>query len=108
MSDPNYITKEGARRLQEELQRLCKTDRPKTVQEVADAAAQGDRSENAEYIYRKRQLREIDRRLRFLGKRLDHKACDELVAIAENLADLDQVARISDIVGGAARPKLPG
>ena len=71
MSDPNYITKEGARRLQEELQRLCKTDRPKTVQEVADAAAQGDRSENAEYIYGKKKLREIDRRIHFLTKRLD-------------------------------------
>ncbi|HVK66819.1 MAG TPA: hypothetical protein VM694_20180, partial [Polyangium sp.] len=52
--NPNYITPEGARRLSEELGRLRSVDRPRIVQEVADAAAQGDRSENAEYIYGKR------------------------------------------------------
>ncbi len=72
VSDPNYITPEGARRLSEELDRLVTVERPKTVQEVADAAAQGDRSENAEYIYGKKRLREIDRRARFLSKRLEH------------------------------------
>ena len=71
MADPNYITPEGARRLDEELIRLRTVERPKTVREVADAAAQGDRSENAEYIYGKKRLREIDRRLNFLSKRLD-------------------------------------
>lgn len=71
MPDPNYITPEGARRLSEELGRLRMIERPKTVQEVADAAAQGDRSENAEYIYGKRKLREIDRRMRYLTKRLE-------------------------------------
>ncbi|MFO0759517.1 MAG: transcription elongation factor GreB [Byssovorax sp.] len=70
MSSPNYITPEGARRLSEELGRLRTIDRPRTVQEVADAAAQGDRSENAEYIYGKRKLREIDRRMNYLTKRL--------------------------------------
>jgi transcription elongation factor GreB len=70
--DPNYITPEGARRLSEELVRLRTIERPRTVQEVADAAAQGDRSENAEYIYGKKRLREIDRRLNFLAKRLDN------------------------------------
>jgi len=72
VSDPNYITPEGARRLSEELGRLRTVERPRTVQEVADAAAQGDRSENAEYIYGKKRLREIDRRMRFLSKRLEH------------------------------------
>ena len=71
MGDPNYITPEGARKLSEELVRLRTIERPRTVQEVADAAAQGDRSENAEYIYGKKRLREIDRRLRYLAKRLD-------------------------------------
>jgi transcription elongation factor GreB len=71
VSDPNYITPEGARRLSEELNRLRTVERPRTVQEVADAAAQGDRSENAEYIYGKKRLREIDRRLNYLAKRLD-------------------------------------
>lgn len=71
VSDPNYITPEGARKLTEELQHLRTVERPRTVQEVADAAAQGDRSENAEYIYGKKRLREIDRRLNYLAKRLD-------------------------------------
>ena len=69
--EPNYITREGARKLQEELADLRTRQRPKIVQEVADAAAQGDRSENAEYIYGKKRLREIDRRIRFLQRRLD-------------------------------------
>src|SRR5262245_11799266 len=69
--DPNYITPDGARRLADELVRLRTIERPKTVREVADAAAQGDRSENAEYIYGKKRLREIDRRINFLAKRLD-------------------------------------
>jgi len=69
--NPNYITPEGARRLSEELGRLRTVDRPRIVQEVADAAAQGDRSENAEYIYGKRKLREIDRRMHYLTKRLE-------------------------------------
>lgn len=66
-----YITPEGERRLREELEQLWRTERPKVTQAVAEAAAQGDRSENAEYIYGKRRLREIDRRVRFLRKRLD-------------------------------------
>jgi len=66
-----YITPEGARRLQEELDELWKVERPRVTQAVAEAAAQGDRSENAEYTYGKKRLREIDRRVRFLRKRLD-------------------------------------
>ncbi len=68
---PNYITPAGFKRLVDELVHLRTVARPKIVQEVSDAAAQGDRSENAEYIYGKRKLREIDRRMRFLGKRID-------------------------------------
>jgi transcription elongation factor GreB len=70
-SDGPYITREGAKRLQEELAALRGKHRPKIVQEVADAAAQGDRSENAEYIYGKKKLREIDRRIHWLTKRLE-------------------------------------
>lgn len=69
MSTPNYMTPDGAKKLSEEMARL-RAERPRVVQEVADAAAQGDRSENAEYIYRKRQLRQIDSRIRFLMKRM--------------------------------------
>ena len=68
---PIYLTPEGAKKLASELNQLASVDRPRVVQEVADAAAQGDRSENAEYTYGKRRLREIDRRVRFLRKRLD-------------------------------------
>jgi transcription elongation factor GreB len=68
---PNYLTPEGAKKLAAELNQLASIDRPRVVQEVADAAAQGDRSENAEYTYGKKKLREIDRRIRFLSKRLD-------------------------------------
>src|ERR1700722_17790260 len=71
MADPNYITPAGAKRLQLELGELRSRERPKVVDEVATAAAQGDRSENAEYIYGKKRLREIDRRMRFLTKRLE-------------------------------------
>ena len=66
----NYITPAGAKKLQEELAQLFKS-RPKVVQDVADAAAQGDRSENAEYIYGKKKLREIDRKIHWLTKRLE-------------------------------------
>ena len=66
-----YITLEGANRLRAELKRLHSVERPKVTNEVSVAAAMGDRSENAEYIYGKKRLREIDRRLHFLGKRLE-------------------------------------
>jgi transcription elongation factor GreB len=66
-----YITPAGARRLRAELDLLWRVERPRVTQAVAEAAAQGDRSENAEYTYGKRRLREIDRRVRFLRRRLD-------------------------------------
>lgn len=66
-----FITKEGAERLRAELDELWKRKRPAVTKAVAEAAAQGDRSENAEYIYGKKQLAEIDRRVRHLRKRLD-------------------------------------
>jgi transcription elongation factor GreB len=67
----NYITLAGHRRLQEELRRLVGEERPKTVEIVSWAAGNGDRSENGDYIYGKKKLREIDRRIRFLTKRLE-------------------------------------
>lgn len=66
-----YITPEGFEKLQNELNHLWKIKRPEVTQSVREAAAQGDRSENAEYIYGKKQLREIDSRIRFLRKRLE-------------------------------------
>jgi transcription elongation factor GreB len=67
----NYMTPEGHRRMKEELLRLIDVDRPEVVRVVSWAASNGDRSENGDYIYGKRRLREIDRRIRFLTKRLD-------------------------------------
>ena len=66
-----HITLAGARTLRDELQFLMRTERPKVTEVVANAAALGDRSENADYIYGKRRLRAIDRRIRFLTKRID-------------------------------------
>lgn len=66
-----YITPQGYRRMNEELQFLWKIKRPEITRSVQEAAAQGDRSENAEYIYGKKMLREIDARVRFLSRRLD-------------------------------------
>jgi transcription elongation factor GreB len=67
----NYITPAGHRRLTEELTRLWKVERPAMVSTVAWAASNGDRSENGDYIYGKKRLREIDRRIRYLSKSLD-------------------------------------
>ncbi|WP_371187718.1 transcription elongation factor GreB [Thalassotalea maritima] len=71
MNKSDYITREGWERLDKELKYLWKEERPKVTRAVSEAAALGDRSENAEYIYGKKRLREIDRRVRFLSKRLD-------------------------------------
>jgi len=67
----NYITPAGLKKLRDELHELFHNERPKLVQTVSWAASNGDRSENGDYIYGKRRLREIDRRLRFLKRRLD-------------------------------------
>lgn len=73
MAEPrNYITPGGYQKLVAELTELATVERPKVVREVADAAAEGDRSENAAYIYGKKRLREIDRRMGFLTRRLKH------------------------------------
>jgi transcription elongation factor GreB len=82
----SYITPAGANKLRAELEQLWTVERPRVTQEVADAAAQGDRSENAEYIYGKRRLREIDRRVRFLSKRLD-----ELTVVTEPPSDTSRI-----------------
>jgi transcription elongation factor GreB len=81
-----YITEAGYARLNDELKYLWKEKRPEVTRKVSEAAAQGDRSENAEYIYGKKQLREIDARVRFLSKRLD-----ELTVVSKTPRDRDQV-----------------
>jgi transcription elongation factor GreB len=86
MSKPDYITRAGWQALRAELDHLWRRRRPAVVRALAAAAAEGDRSENAEYIYRKKELREIDRRVRYLGRRLD-----ELTAVDPNPAQPDRV-----------------
>jgi transcription elongation factor GreB len=103
-----YITPEGARKLRAELDQLWTVERPRVTQEVADAAAQGDRSENAEYIYGKRRLREIDRRVRFLSKRLD-----EVTVVTEPPSDPARVffgayVTVEDEDGGRHRYRIVG
>jgi transcription elongation factor GreB len=72
INDKNYVTPHGLAVLQEELNYLLKDERPKIVEVVRWAAGNGDRSENGDYIYGKRRLREIDRRLRYLTKRIEN------------------------------------
>jgi transcription elongation factor GreB len=81
-----FITPQGHRRLSDELKHLWKVKRPEVTRKVSEAAAQGDRSENAEYIYGKKMLREIDARIQFLSKRLD-----ELVVVDRVPADRSRV-----------------
>ncbi len=72
MSTPNYITPHGLQKLKNELKELIHVERPQLVKTVAWAASNGDRSENADYIYGKRRLREIDRRSAFLTKKIEN------------------------------------
>ncbi len=103
-----YITPQGKRRLLDELSRLWRVERPRVTQAVAEAAAQGDRSENAEYIYGKKQLRKIDSRIRFLQKRLD-----ELVVVEHPPEDRERVffgawVTVEDEAGQPHRYRLVG
>ena len=104
-----YITLEGRIRLEDELRFLGYTKRPEVVKALAAAAAEGDRSENAEYIYRKKQLREIDGRLKYLVKRLERLNCVEekpedqskvFFAAWVDLEDEDDNAVTYRLVGG--------
>ena len=83
----NYMTRRGYDALREELERLVRVERPKLVETVAWAAGNGDRSENGDYIYGKKRLREIDRRIRFLIKRIENAE----VVDPERQENVDQV-----------------
>jgi transcription elongation factor GreB len=103
-----YITPAGARRLRAELEQLWREERPRVTQAVAAAAAQGDRSENAEYTYGKRRLREIDRRVRFLRRRLDG-----MVIVDHPPADVRRVffgawVQLEAADGGRSRYRIVG
>lgn len=106
---PNYITPAGHARLKSELEDLIKRERPHVVEVVAWAASNGDRSENGDYIYGKRRLREIDRRIRFLTKRLENAEIVDPLRQGDNdqvffgatvtIADADGVENVYTIVG---------
>ena len=103
-----YSTPEGARRLRAELDELWRVERPAVTRAVAEAAAMGDRSENAEYIYGKRRLREIDRRVRFLRGRLDG-----LTVVSQPPSDRGRVffgawVTVEDEVGATRRHRVVG
>jgi transcription elongation factor GreB len=103
-----YITPEGARRLRAELDDLWRVQRPQVTRAVAEAAAQGDRSENAEYTYGKKQLREIDRRVRHLRQRLDR-----IVIVDQPPSDPTRIyfgawVDIEDDAGGERRVRVVG
>jgi len=103
-----FITPIGQRRLADELKELWKVKRPEVTRKVAEAAALGDRSENAEYIYGKKMLREIDARIRFLSKRLD-----ELVVVDRIPPDRSRVffgawVTIEDEAGNERRYRIVG
>lgn len=103
-----YITRPGAERLRAELDHLWKVLRPQVTAAVSAAAAQGDRSENAEYTYGKRQLREIDRRVRYLRKRLEG-----MVIVDQPPSDSSRVffgawVHIADVQGAARYVRIVG
>lgn len=105
----NYITPAGFKRLQDELDQLWKIERPTLVQTITWAASNGDRSENGDYIYGKKRLREIDKRIRFLAKRLENSEvidpalrteCDQIFFGATvTVCGLDGENRTFSIVG---------
>ncbi|MGD0674726.1 MAG: transcription elongation factor GreB [Polyangiaceae bacterium] len=104
----HYITREGAKRLQEELARLRSRERPPIVQQVADAAAQGDRSENAEYIYGKKKLREIDRRIHWLTKRLESITVVDPRQDGPNLVFFGAYVEVEDDAGSRITYRIVG
>jgi transcription elongation factor GreB len=105
---PNYLTPDGAKKLQTELDRLLSVERPRVVQEVADAAAQGDRSENAEYIYGKKRLREIDRRIRFITKRLDSAVVVKTEEVASDVVRFGASVEVEDENGKRSAYQIVG
>jgi len=104
----NYITPEGAKKLRSEAEHLWTIERPRVTQEVADAAAHGDRSENAEYIYGKKRLREIDKRLRYLNKRIDDLIVVEPKGSPDGKARFGAWVELEDEDGEISRYQIVG
>jgi transcription elongation factor GreB len=103
-----YITPEGAARLREELAYLWRELRPEVVQALADAAAEGDRSENAEYTYRKKQLGGIDRRIRYLGKRVDAMKVVDRTPVDESVVRFGAWISLHSTIDGQVEYRIVG
>ncbi len=102
-----YISVQGYRRLEAELRQLLDKERPRVVKQVSAAAAEGDRSENAEYIYGKKRLRQIDKRVEFLNRRLDLLTTVEQAPLSERVRFLSWV-ELEDIEGELRCYRLVG
>jgi transcription elongation factor GreB len=103
-----YITPQGYARMNAELKELWKVQRPQVTRKVAEAAAMGDRSENAEYIYGKKQLREIDARVRYLSKRLDELQVVDRAPPDQTRVFFGAWVTVEDEAGAQVRYRLVG
>ncbi len=104
----NYLTPQGFKKLKDELMQLLDVERPQVVHAVGVAAAMGDRSENAEYIYGKRRLREIDRRIRFLQKRLEKVEIIKPENVDTSRVSFGVLVKVEDEEGVLAQYQIVG
>ena len=103
-----YITPEGKKRLSDEFEHLWRVKRPEVTAALAAAAAEGDRSENAEYIYRKKQLREIDARIHHLKERLEHIVVVDRSPDDESRVFFGAWVRLEDEEGSISEYRIVG
>jgi transcription elongation factor GreB len=103
-----YITPEGFSKLQAELDHLWRVERPKVTEAVSTAAALGDRSENADYIYGKKRLREIDKRIRYLTKRLDNLVIVDRIPDDRNTVYFGAWVKLEDDKGIVSELRIVG
>ncbi len=104
----NYITPRGHQRLLDELEQLLRVERPEVTKLVQWAASNGDRSENADYLYGKRRLREIDRRVRFLTQRLDASLVVDPASIKSTKVQFGATLQVSDEDGNLKTYSIVG
>nr|BDT29525.1 transcription elongation factor GreB [Bacteriovorax sp. HI3] len=94
--EKNYITPQGFKRLQDELHQLARVERPEVTKTVAWAASNGDRSENADYIYGKKRMREIDKRVRFLSSRIELAVVVDPLSVKSEKVQFGATVTIAD------------
>jgi transcription elongation factor GreB len=104
----HYISTAGAKALQDELDYLWEIERPRVCQGVADAAAEGDRSENAEYIYGKKRMREIDQRIRYLSDRIESNTIVDVTKIKTDKVYFGSIVELEDDNGNMTTYQVMG